>query len=148
MISNYFTRCGQCDQDPVRLWSCSAWLAYKLSRIGRRECQSLAVWASGPTARPAHATAHLINSNLNTTLSGDFLLRRGDPTYPLVTCQRSNVKPKVSDCGIKLDGTLEICSNLWTVPSASFLVAIFQSLCGSPRQCIALSAMCRDPRKK
>ena len=73
-----------------------------------RERQSLAMWASGPTARPAHATAHLINSNLDAALSGDFLLGRGDPTDPFVTSQRSNVGPKVLGCGIQLDGLSEI----------------------------------------
>ena len=47
-----------------------------------RERQSLAVWATGPTARPAHATAHLINSNLDAVLSGGFSLGRGDPADP------------------------------------------------------------------
>jgi hypothetical protein len=77
-----------------------------------RERQSLAVWASGPTARPAHATAHLINSNLDAALSGGFLLGRGHPTDPLVTRQRGNVGPKVRDCGIQLDRLSEICRQL------------------------------------
>jgi hypothetical protein len=73
-----------------------------------RKRRSLAVWASRPTAWPAHATAHLINSNLDPALSGGFLLGRGDPTDPFVTSQRSNVGPKVLGCGIQLDGLSEI----------------------------------------
>jgi hypothetical protein len=73
-----------------------------------RKRQSLAVWASGPTARPAHATAHFVNSNLDAALSGGFLLGRRDPTDPFVTSQRSNVEPKVLGCGIQLDGLSEI----------------------------------------
>jgi hypothetical protein len=73
-----------------------------------RERQSLAVWASGPTARPAHATAYLVNSNLDAALSGGFLLGGGDPTDPFVTRQRGDVGPKVLGCGIQLDGFSEI----------------------------------------
>lgn len=75
---------------------------------GGRERQKLAVWASGPTARPAHATAHLINSNFDAPLSGGFLLGRGDPTDPFITRQRSNVGPKVLGCGIQLNRLSEI----------------------------------------
>ncbi len=64
--------------------------------------------ASGPAARPAHAAAHLVNSNLDAALSGGFLLGRGDPTDPFVTGQRGNVGPKVPGCGIQLDGLAEI----------------------------------------
>jgi len=85
----------------------SDWLGAWVIGI-ERERQSLAVWTSGPTARPTHATAHLINSNLNAALSGGFLLSRGDPTDPLVTRQRGNFGPKVRGYGIKLDGPSEI----------------------------------------
>ena len=70
------------------------------------------MWASGPTARPAHATAHLINSNLDAAFPGGFLLSRGDPTNPLVTRERGDVGPKVRGYGIKLDGPLEIWRQL------------------------------------
>lgn len=73
-----------------------------------RKRQSLAVGASRPTARPAHSTAHLVNSHLNAALSGGFLLGRGDPTDPFVTSQRGNVGPKVLGGGIQLDGLSEI----------------------------------------
>ena len=96
-----------------------------MSRLGHwdreRERQSLAVWASGPTARPAHAIAHLINSNLDAALSGDFLLGRGNPTDPLVTRQRGNVGPKVRGCGIQPDGLLEICRQLVNCAAREFL---------------------------
>src|SRR5579864_4797294 len=89
-----------------RLRSCSA---QSFGSLGHwRERQSLAMWASGPTARPAHASPHLINSNLDAALSGRFLLGRGNPTDPLVTRQRGNVGPKVLGYGIQLDSLSEI----------------------------------------
>jgi hypothetical protein len=68
--------------------------------------------ASGPTTRPAHATALLINSNFNATPSGDFLFRRGDPADPFVTRQRSNVGPKFLGRGIQQDGLPETSRQL------------------------------------
>jgi hypothetical protein len=65
--------------------------------------------ASGPTAWPAHASAHLVNSNLDAALLGGFLLGRGDPADPLVARQRGNLGPKVPGGGIQLDGLPEIC---------------------------------------
>ena len=73
-----------------------------------RARQSLAMWASGPTARPAHATAHLVNSNLDAAFSSGFLLGGDDPTDPLIPRQRGDVGPKVLGCGIHLDGLSEI----------------------------------------
>ena len=79
------------------------------------------MWASGPTARPAHAAAHLVNSNLDAALSGDFLLGRSNPTDPLVTRQRGNVGPKVLGCGIQLDGLSEICRQFVNCAVLEFL---------------------------
>src|SRR5579862_4695796 len=83
--------------------------------------RSLAMWASGPTARPAHAAAHLINSNLDAALSGHFLLGRGNPTDPLVTRQRGNVGPQVLGCGIEQDGLSEICRQFVNCAVLEFL---------------------------
>jgi len=89
--------------------------------IERAGSSRLAMWASWPTARPAHATAHLINSNLDAAFSGGFLLSRGDPTNPLVTRERGDVGPKVRGYGIKLDGPLEIWRQLVNCAVREFL---------------------------
>ena len=84
------------------------WLNWVIGVCDIGRVKSLAMWASGPTARPAHATAHLVNAHLNAALPGGFLLGRGDPTDPFVTSQRGNVGPKVLGCGIQLDGLSEV----------------------------------------
>ena len=43
-------------------------------REQKRGGKASAVRASGPTARPAHASPHLIDANLDAALSGVFLL--------------------------------------------------------------------------
>src|ERR1044072_67206 len=50
--------------------------------------QPSAVRASRPTARPAHASPHLIDADLDAAFPGGFLLCRSDPTNPLVSRQR------------------------------------------------------------
>ena len=77
--------------------------------------------ASGPAARPAHATAHLIDSNLDAALSGRILLGRGDPTDPFVTSQWSKVGPEVPGLGIRLDGLSEIRRQLVDCAIGEFL---------------------------
>ena len=77
--------------------------------------------ASGPTAWPAHAGVHLINSNLDAALSGSFLFGRSDPTDPLVTCERGEVGPKPRGCGIELDGLSKICGELMNSAVREFL---------------------------
>jgi hypothetical protein len=104
-IGQFYIITGPVKQSKLS-WAC--WRM--LERASER--QILSVGASGPTARPAHATAHLINSDLDAALSGGFLLGRGDPTDPLVTRQRGNVRPKVLGCGIQLDRLSEICRQL------------------------------------
>jgi len=72
-----------------------------------RGCQfgdNSAVRASGPTARPAHASAQLIDADLDATLPSLLLLRRCDPTDPLVARQRCDIYPKAFHGGVGLDG--------------------------------------------
>ena len=64
--------------------------------------------ASGPTAWPPHAAAHLINSHLNAALSGGGLLGGGDPTDPFVARQGSDAGPKALGGGIRPDRLSEI----------------------------------------
>ena len=88
---------------------------------GERERQDLAVRASGPTAWPAHAAAHLINTDLDAALSGGFLFGRGDPTDPLVTRQRGEIGPEPFGSGIELDGLSKICRQLMNRAVREFL---------------------------
>jgi hypothetical protein len=67
------------------------------------------VRASGPTARPAHATAQLINADLDAALPSLFFLGRRDPTDPLVSRQRGNIGPKALGSGVGFDGPSEVC---------------------------------------
>src|SRR5262245_21340631 len=75
-------------------------------------CSQLAMWTSRPTARPPHASPHLIDADLDAALSGGFLLRRCDPTDPLVACQRGDISPETLGSGITLDGFSEISGQL------------------------------------
>ena len=78
--------------------------------------------ASGPTARPAHASPHLIDADLDAALPGGFLLRRSDPTDPLVSRQRGDIGPKARGSGVKLDGFSEICWQLMDRAVREFLI--------------------------
>ena len=86
----------------------------------KRVWQASAVRASGPTARPAHASLHLIDADLDAALPSGFLLGRSDPTDPLVSRQRGDIGPKALGSGVKLDGFRKSAGSLWIVPSASF----------------------------
>ena len=77
--------------------------------------------ASGPTARPAHASLHLIDADLDAALPGGFLLGRSDPTDPLVSRQRGDIGPKALGTGVKLDGFSEICWQLMDRAVREFL---------------------------
>lgn len=66
------------------------------------------MWAPRPTARPAHAAAHLIDAHFDATLSGGFLFGRSNPTDPLVTRQRGEIGPKAFSNSIELDSLSEI----------------------------------------
>jgi hypothetical protein len=89
----------------------------------KSETAASAVRASGPTARPAHASLHLIDANLNAALSGGILLGRSNPTDPLVSRQRGYVGPEVLGSGIKLDGFSEICRQLMDRAIREFLTS-------------------------
>ena len=77
--------------------------------------------ASGPTARPAHASSHLIDADLDAALPGGFLLGRSDPTDPLVSRQRGDIGPNTRGSGVKLDGFSEICWQLMDRAVRDFL---------------------------
>jgi hypothetical protein len=79
------------------------------------------VRTSGPTARPAHASLHLIDADLDAALPGGFLLGRSDPTDPLVSRQRGDIGPKALGSGVKLDGFSEICWQLMDRAVREFL---------------------------
>ena len=70
--------------------------------------QASAVWAAGPTARPAHAAAHLIDADPDAALPSLFFLGRRDPTDPLVSRQRSDISPKALGRGVGFNGSSEV----------------------------------------
>jgi len=77
-----------------------------------RGCQfgdNSAVRASGPTARPAHASAQLIDADLDAAFSSLFSLGRCDPTDPLVSRRWGNVRPEALRIGVRFDGFPEVC---------------------------------------
>ena len=91
------------------------------------------MWASGPAARPAHAASHLVDTDLDATLSGSFLLGRSDPTDPLVSRQRGDVRPEAFGRGIKLDGFSEIRRQLMNR-------AVREFLSGHTSMCVCFAA--------
>ena len=93
-----------------------------------RDGQALAVWASGPTARPAHASAHLIDTDPDATLPCSFLLGRSDPADPLVSRQRRDIGPEARGHGIELDGISEICGQLMN-RAVRELLSVHRSIC-------------------
>ena len=68
-----------------------------------------AVRASGPTARPAHASAQLIDADLDAALPSLFFLGRRDPTDPFVSRQWSDIDPEALRSGIGFYGFPDIC---------------------------------------
>ena len=68
-----------------------------------------AVWASGPTAGPTHASAHLIDSDLDAALPRVVFLGRSDPTDPLVSRQWGNIGPEALGGDVGFDGSAEVC---------------------------------------
>src|SRR5262245_30309399 len=64
--------------------------------------------ATGPTARPAHAFAHFVETDLYATFPSLVLLRRRNPANPLVSCQRSDSRPEALCSGVGFDGTAEV----------------------------------------
>ena len=71
--------------------------------------QVSAVRASGPTARPAHASAQLIDADLDAAFSSLFFLGRCDPTDPLVSRQWGDIRPDALRSGVGFDGFPEVC---------------------------------------
>ena len=68
--------------------------------------------ASGPTARPAHASAHLIDADLDAVFSRFFLLGRCNPTDPFVSRQWGDIDPEALRHGVGFDGFPEILRQL------------------------------------
>jgi hypothetical protein len=83
-------------------------LRYRYSACISSMAGTSAVRATGPTARPAHASAHLIETDLNATFSSLFFLGRRDPTDPLVSCQRRDSDPEALRSGVRFDCTPEV----------------------------------------
>ena len=96
-------RCGAAGFAAVEL---GVW--FIASERGKIVGQASAVRASGPTARPAHASLHLINADLDAPLPGGFLLGRSDPTDPLVSGQRGNIGPEALGSDVRFDGLSEV----------------------------------------
>ena len=65
--------------------------------------------ASGPTARPAHSSAHLIDADLDAAFPRVFFLGRCDPTDPLVSRQWGDIGPEAHGRGVGFDGNPEVC---------------------------------------
>ena len=80
-----------------------------------------AVRATGPTTRSAHASAHLIDADLDAALSSGLLLRRSDPTNPLVSRQRGDIGPEAPGNGVRFDGPPEVCWYLMNRAVSDFL---------------------------
>ena len=90
--------------------------------------------ASRPTARPAHASPHLIDADLDAALPGGFLLGRSDPTDPLVSRQRGDIGPKALGGGVKPDGFSEICWQLMDRAVREFLTGhTLKRVCSAQR---------------
>lgn len=71
-----------------------------------------AVRTSRPTARPAHASAQLIDADIDATLSSLFFLCRSNPTDPLVSRQRSDIAPDAPRGDSGFDRSPKICGQL------------------------------------
>ena len=56
--------------------------------------------ASGPTARPAHASAHLIDADLDASFPSAFFLGRCHPADPLVLRQPGDIGPEPLGSGV------------------------------------------------
>ncbi len=67
-----------------------------------------AVRAAWPTAWPSHSSKHLIDADLDAALPSFFLLGRGNPADPLVSCQRRYIRPHLLDGGIGSDGGAKV----------------------------------------
>jgi hypothetical protein len=88
----------------------------------RQAGQASAVRAPRPTARPAHASAHLIDPDLNAMLPRFLLLRRCDPTDPLISGQRGNLGPKAPGRAIGFDSSPQIRRQLMDRAARDFVI--------------------------
>jgi hypothetical protein len=71
--------------------------------------QASPVRATGPAARPAHSSAHLIDADLDAALSSLFFLGRRNPADPLVSCQWRDIGPEPLGIGVGFDSHLKVC---------------------------------------
>ena len=70
--------------------------------------QASAVRATGPAARPAHSSAHLVQADLDAAVPRLFLLGGCDPAYPFVSRQRGDGGPETADSGTGFDGLPQV----------------------------------------
>src|SRR5215469_7700636 len=70
---------------------------------------SSAMRASRPTARPAHAFSHFIETDFYAAVPRLVFLGGGDPAYPLIACQWRNARPYIHDNCVGLDRLAKIC---------------------------------------
>src|SRR5689334_20005330 len=80
-----------------------------------------AMRASGPTAGPSHAFAHLVDADLDAALSRLFFLGRRDPADPLIPRQRGDFGPEALRLGVGFDGSPEIGWKLVHLPKTPFI---------------------------
>ena len=79
----------------------------------RRCCRrASAVRASRPAARPAHASAHLVDADLDATFPCGILPGRSNPADPLVSGERRNVVPQAPGRKVGHDGISKVCRQL------------------------------------
>jgi hypothetical protein len=89
--------------------------------VGKRHGKQIStVRASGPTARPAHASAQLIDADLDTASPSLFFFGRCDPADPLVSRQWCDFAPEALGSDIGFDGTSEICWQLMDRAAGDF----------------------------
>ena len=79
----------------------------------RRCCRrASAVRASGPAARPAHASAHLVDADLDAAFPCGILPGRSNPADPLVSGERRNVGPQAPGRKVGHDGFSKVSRQL------------------------------------
>jgi hypothetical protein len=98
-----------------------AFSALKLSVSKKCGGQASAVRASGPTARPAHSSAHFVDADLDAAFPSDFLLGRCNPTDPFVSREWGDIDPKAFGRGVGFDGAPKVCRKLMDGAACDFL---------------------------
>ena len=105
----------------------------------RRCCRrASAVRASGPAARPAHASAHLVDADLDAAFPCGVLPGRSNPADPLVSGERRNAGPKAPGRKVGHDGFSKVCRQLvdrairgfWSCHGSRLLVPTSAALSG------------------